>query len=127
VGGRDEMRDLILAIKFSREDNTTRGDGGSNTHITTTTTNNSTGTNNAPGMSRLDSRGEARECNICTNSMGRGYERNIAIITHCKHLCCTECIERIIVEGNSKCPMCTRPFTRNDIIIARDVRGGVFS
>ena len=115
------MRDLILAIKFSREDRATCGGGNSNT------TNTASGINNAPIMSRLDSRGVARECNICTESMGRGTERNIAIITHCKHMCCTECIERIMVEGNSKCPMCARPFTRNDIIIARDVRGGVFS
>lgn len=125
------MRDLILAIKFSGEDSATcGGGGGGNTMNTTnnnTTTENTSGTNNAPVISRLDSRGVARECNICTNLMGRGHERNIAIITHCKHLCCTECIERIMVEGNSKCPMCTRPFTGNDIIIARDVRGGVFS
>jgi hypothetical protein len=121
VEGRHEMRDLILAIKFSREDRATCGGGNSNT------TNTASGINNAPIMSRLDSRGVARECNICTESMGRGTERNIAIITHCKHMCCTECIERIMVEGNSKCPMCARPFTRNDIIIARDVRGGVFS
>lgn len=49
------------------------------------------------------------ECPVCIDTL------NAPVITHCKHVFCRQCIEKV-VEAQGKCPMCRAGLSKDHLL-----------
>ncbi|CAM0907009.1 unnamed protein product [Alopecurus aequalis] len=60
--------------------------------------------------------GEDFDCPICLSPPSR------TVITSCTHIYCQTCIQKILKSASSRCPICRRSLSKEDLFIAPEVQ-----
>uniref|UniRef100_A0A0D9X237 Uncharacterized protein n=1 Tax=Leersia perrieri TaxID=77586 RepID=A0A0D9X237_9ORYZ len=60
--------------------------------------------------------GDDFECPICLSPPAK------TVITSCTHIYCQTCITKILKSSSSRCPICRRPLSKEDLFIAPEVK-----